>query len=90
MRGVRRGCAAGAEPLPHLIRSTSSAGQACLDCQTLPASHATDTSPACLFRDSYPVFEQMVNIVKMYPKADCSAFDCLGRVYAGTIKVRQG
>lgn len=36
-----------------------------------------------------PLALQVVNIVKMYPKADCSAFDCLGRVYAGTIKVRR-
>src|SRR5438105_3928918 len=28
----------------------------------------------------------MVHIVKLYPKADCSAFDAFGRVFSGTVR----
>ncbi|KNA17654.1 hypothetical protein SOVF_077950 [Spinacia oleracea] len=31
----------------------------------------------------------MVNITKLYPKADCSVFDAFGRVYSGTIQTGQ-
>lgn len=31
----------------------------------------------------------MVNITKLYPKPDCSAFDALGRVLSGTLRTGQ-
>ncbi|CAA6670724.1 unnamed protein product [Spirodela intermedia] len=31
----------------------------------------------------------MVNVVKLYPKSDCSVFDAFGRVYSGTILTGQ-
>mmetsp|Transcript_3279 Transcript_3279/g.11891 ORF Transcript_3279/g.11891 Transcript_3279/m.11891 type:complete len:991 (-) Transcript_3279:75-3047(-) len=34
-----------------------------------------------------PKASLMVHITKLYPKPDCSAFDALGRVMAGTLKV---
>lgn len=31
----------------------------------------------------------MVNVTKLYPKADCSVFDAFGRVYSGEIQTGQ-
>jgi U5 small nuclear ribonucleoprotein component len=32
----------------------------------------------------------MIQIVKLYNKADCSSFDAFGRVFSGTLRVDEG
>ncbi|XP_078443094.1 110 kDa U5 small nuclear ribonucleoprotein component CLO-like [Wolffia australiana] len=48
-----------------------------------------DSSIAESMKSCDPSGPLMVNIVKLYPKSDCSVFDAFGRVYSGTIMTGQ-
>lgn len=48
-----------------------------------------DTSIAQAMKNCDPGGPLMVNVTKLYPKADCSVFDSFGRVYSGTIQTGQ-
>ena len=48
-----------------------------------------DTDLALSMRDCNAEGPLMINITKLYPKADCSVFDSFGRVVSGTIRTGQ-
>uniref|UniRef100_A0A0C9S3M2 SNU114 homolog n=1 Tax=Wollemia nobilis TaxID=56998 RepID=A0A0C9S3M2_9CONI len=48
-----------------------------------------DTLIANAMKNCDPRGPLMVNVTKLYPKADCSVFDSFGRVYSGTIQTGQ-
>eukprot|EP01018_Ginkgo_biloba_P003745 Gb_08962 [translate_table: standard] len=48
-----------------------------------------DTPLVQAMKDCNPEGPLMVNVTKLYPKADCSVFDSFGRVYSGTIQTGQ-